>query len=245
MDTAYRLNTRLIKNLSKVLFMPAPEIIATTGINYSTWYRIVESPQLLTVQQLIVVADSLHIPVRRFFSKGKTDIIGRRDDYITEDYQPCRYDTAELQRILDSRPDLSWQMAADANHITRDNFRLSMLAVTHTPVVRFMKACEVWGIDPFMVLIDPNPEPVPEEKNNKRKDYQNLRTEIGELRGDIRRLSDTIDDLTRKYEALLKAHDALAHRVSVNIENVSYSHIGIAADPLSPQDRRSPQDPDK
>ena len=244
MDTTYRLNTKLIKTLSSVLFMPAADIIDATGINRSTWYRIVESPHIITVQQMLLVADKLNIPVRRFFSKGRTDIIGKREDYITEDYRPCRYDADELQRIVDSRPDLSWQQAADATSVTRDNFRLSLLAVTHTPVVRFLKACEVWGIDPFTVLIDPNPEPEAKKKP-RRQNQPDLHTEIGELRSDIRKLSDAVEDLTRKYEALLKAHDALAHSVSVNIGNISYSHIGIAADPLSPQDHRLPQDPDK
>ena len=232
MDKTVRLNTRLVKNLSKVLFMPAAEIIAATGMNRSTWYRIVESPHIVTVQQLLVVADSLHIPARRFFSTGRTDVIGKRDDYITEDYEPCRYDADTLRDIVDSRADLSWKMVADATGVTRDNLRLSLLAVTHTPVVRFLKACEVWGIDPFTILVDPNPEPVPESKRKARRQEQpDLHAEIGELRSDIRTLSESIDDLTRKYEALLKTIDDLTRRVGVNIGNISSSYIGIAADP--------------
>lgn len=235
MDKTVRLNVKLIRNLSKVLFMPAAEIVAVTGLNRSTWYRIVESPHIITVQQLLVVADSLHIPARRFFSTEKADVIGRREDYITEDYRPCRYDADTLQDMVDSRPDLSWQQAADATRVTRDNFRLSMLAVTHTPVVRFLKACEVWGIDPFTVLIDPNPEPITEKKGRQQK-LPDLNAEIAGLRSDVHRLSSTVDDLIRKYEMLLDAHKSLVKRVNVNIENVSSSYIGIAADPLSPTD---------
>lgn len=236
MDKTYRLNTRLIRDLGKVLFMPAAEIVAATGMNRSTWYRIVESPHIITVQQLLVIADSLHIPVRRFFFTGRTDVVGKRDDYITEDYLPCRYDADALQDMVDSRPDLSWQQAADATRVTRDNFRLSMLAVTHTPVVRFLKACEVWGIDPFTVLVDPNPEPVTEKKKGGGKEQTDLHAEIGRLRDDVRALSGTVDDLIRKYEMLLDAHKSLVKRINVNIENVSSSYIGIAANPLSPTD---------
>ena len=236
MDKTYRLNTRLIKNLSSAVFMPAAEIVDATGMNRSTWYRIVESPHILTVQQLIVIADGLHIPVRRFFSEGRTDVIGRREDYIAEDYRPCSYDADTLQDIIDSRPDLSWQMAAEATRVTRDNLRLSLLAVTHTPVVRFLKACEAWKLDPFRILVDPNPEPKTEKRKGQKTEKADLRAEIGRLRDDVQALSGTVEDLVRKYEALLDAHKSLAQRVSVNIGNVSRSYIGITADPLSTKD---------
>jgi len=232
MDKTIRLNTKLIKNLSKVLYMPAAEIVAVTGMNRSTWYRIAESPQIITVQQLLLVANSLHVPVRRFFSTDRTDIVGKREDYITELYEECAYDADMLQSTVDARPDISWQQAADATGVTRDNLRMSLLAVTHTPVVRFLKACEAWGIDPFTILTDPNPEPVKE--TSKAKKQADLRAEISELRKDIRALSETVGELTRKYEALTKKHDALARRVSVNFENVNGSHISIAADELMP-----------
>ena len=223
METPIRLNTKLIKNLSKVLFMPAAEIIATTGMNRSTWYRIAESPHIITMQQLLLVANRLHIPARRFFSTDRTDFIGKREDYITEPYEECAYDADMLQSMVEARPDISWQQAANATGISRDNLRLSLLAVTHTPVVRFLKACEAWGIDPFTILTDPNPEPQKGQKNGKHQDAKDLRAEIGVLRKDIRALSETIGDLKEKYEALLKEHADLERRVGG-------SHIGIAAD---------------
>ena len=232
METPIRLNTKLIKNLSKVLFMPAAEIIATTGMNRSTWYRIAESPHIITMQQLLLVANRLHIPARRFFSTGRTDVIGKREDYITEPYKECAYDADMLQRTVDARFDISWQQAANATGISRDNLRLSLLTITHTPVVRFLKACEAWGIDPFTILTDPNPEPQKEQKKGRRQDAQDLRAEIGVLKNDIRSLSETIADLTRKYEALLKEHADLERRVGG-------SHIGIAAD------ERPEPEPDK
>ena len=231
MDTTIRLNTKLIKNLSKVLFMPAAEIIATTGMNRSTWYRIAESPHIITMQQLLLVANRLHIPARRFFSTGKADFIGKREDYIAEPYEDCTYDSDMLQSTVETRPDISWQQAADATGVTRDNLRLSLLAVTHTPVVRFLKACEAWGIDPFTILTDPNPEPERGEKQKaRRQDTSGIRAEISGLREEVRALSRTVDDLKRKYDELLKAHAALVRRVSVNFENVNASHISIAAD---------------
>lgn len=235
MDTTIRLNTRLVGNMSKALYMPAAEIVAATGMNRSTWYRIVESPHILTVQQLLVIANTLHIPARRFFLTDDDDVIGKREDYVAEPYQECSYDADMLQSTVESRPDLSWQQAAEATGVTRDNLRLSLLGITHhTPVIRFLKACQAWEMDPFTVLIDPNPDPPKPEGRRDRRDHQGLRAEIDALRKDVRSLGETVDGLKRMYEELQKAHAALARRVSVNFENVNGSHISIADNELMP-----------
>ena len=89
-----RLNVRLISSLGNVIIMSAAEMMAAASIATTTWYAIMQKPEGITVQQLLAIANGLHIPVRRFFSFGRTDYIGRRADYIMEPYQPCRYDAA-------------------------------------------------------------------------------------------------------------------------------------------------------
>lgn len=232
-----RMNTKLVGSLGSVLFMQAAEMIVATDIPNSTWYRIMQTPETISIQQLLAIANGLHIPVRRFFSKDRTDIIGRREDYVAEPYVPCTYDHHALQRLVNERPGTTWQKAAEATGMAPSRLRNSLLAVTRTPVTRFLTVCDTFGVDPFTILLDPNPEPAPETKGRgRRQDQADLRAEISELRGDIRRLSDTVDDLMQKYEMLLDAHKSLVKRVNVNIENVSSSYIGIAADPLSPTD---------
>lgn len=42
------------------------------------------------------------------------------------------------------------------------------------------------------------------------------------------------NDIASKYEALLREHHTLLHRISVNIEHFQDSHLSIAAEPASP-----------
>lgn len=230
-----RLNTKLIGSLSNVLFVPAAEIIVASQIANSTYYRIMQTPIIISIQQLLGIANGLHIPVRRFFSVGDVDVIGKYDDYVTDHYLPCSYDNRELQRLIDSRPDATWKKAAKATGMSYSRLRNSLLAFTRTPVTRFLAVCDTFGIDPFTILIDPNPEIKKKEKStlsHSREEDGKIQEEIRLLREDIDKLTAIVDDLTAKYEALLNAHQALANRINVNIGIINGSNIGIAADPL-------------
>lgn len=224
-----RINVKLLSTLASVLHMPAAEVREAAGIARSTWYDIMAKPDAITIQYLLAIANGLHIPVRRFFSTGRSDIVGRREDYVAEPYQECRYEGERLQEIVNSRQDATWKRAAEITDMTYQHIQKSLVAETRTPVARLLDVCHEFSIDPFTILVDPNREP---EKQQKRKGSADLRQEIGQMRKEIRDLSARVDELTQKYESLLKAHSALARRVSVNFENVSSSHISIAADEL-------------
>lgn len=230
-----RLNINLISSLSNVLFIPAAEIIVASHLANSTYYRIMQTPIIISIQQLLGIANGLHIPAKRFFSVGSTDVIGKRDDYIVSPYLPCHYDDAEIQRIVDTRPDATWKKAAKATGMSYSRLRNSLLAITRTPVTRFLTVCDAFKIDPFTILIDPNPESASSgqtipAKNRREAGYR--KEEIHAMREDIQKLITAVDDLSAKYEALLKDHQALANRINVNIGTINGSHIGIAADPL-------------
>ena len=235
-----RLNTNLLKALPNVLFMPALEIRDVTGIAKSTWYDIMAKPDAITIQYLLAIANGLHVPVRRFFSTGRTDIIGKHDDYVTEAYKECHYDGALLTEIINSRPDTTWTKAGKTADMTYHHVQKSLSAKTRTPVSRFLDVCEAFDIDPFTILIDPNPEPRKQggkrkgttatEEEALRKDIQDLTAAVADLTGKYQDITAKYDSLAAKYNDLLSAHRALARRVSVNIENVSSSYIGIAAD---------------
>lgn len=228
------LNTKLITSLSSVLYIPVAEIREAAAITNGTWYRIMSKPSGITIQQLLAISNSMSIPVKRFFRTDRVQFIGKRDDYVADPYTPCYYDNAALQELVSTRTDATWQKAAKKVGMSWSRARKSLLAVTRTPVVRFLDVCDTFGIDPFTILIDPNP--VPKERQGKRNAGKSdgndaLLGEIGRLREDIRTLSATVDDLISKYEALLEAHNRLEHRVSVNIGTVNNSNIGIAAEP--------------
>lgn len=214
---AIRLNTKLIKSLSDVLFMTASEMMDAAQIPCTTWYAIRKKPEDITIQYLLAIANGLHIPVRRFFSTEKATIIGKRDDYITEPYQECIYDADALQEMVDNHADITWKKASDATGITYDNLRKSLLAVRKTPVTRFLTACEAFNINPFTILIDPNPTPKKKRKTtvpagSPAGSDETLRAEVKALTGRLADMNATIADLTQKYDDLMQRHTALLDR---------------------------------
>lgn len=228
-----RLNSKLVSSLGDIIRTPASEMIAITVTNRSTWYRIMNQPEIITVQQLIAIANGLHIPVRRFFTSGKTDVVGKKDDYVIDPYLPCHYDAEVLQEIVSKRPSATWKQAAKATGMSRDNLRNSLLAIRRTPVTRFLAVCSAFQVDPFSILCDPNPR-----QKGRSKGDEEIREEILSLRKEILALSKSIDELTKKYEALLADHQELDKRVnvnSVNIQNFTDSHLSIAANHLDPR----------
>ena len=157
MKRALRLNTTLITSLGRVLGITNTELMEATGIMNATWYRIMGHPDQITVQQLISIANGLRIPVKRFFSIEDTDMVGNKDDYIENPYKPCLYDTKKLLHLIDTCAVATWQDVANTLGISRSNLRNSLLLVTRLPLDRFLTSCEFFGIDPFCVIIDPNP----------------------------------------------------------------------------------------
>lgn len=228
-----RLNTKLIKSLSDVLFMPAADMMKAAGIPCTTWYAVKNEPKGIKVQQLLAIANGLHIPVRRFFSTDSTDIIGRRDDYITEPYRECSYRAEVLQELVSNRADITWKKASDATGITYDNLRKSLLGDRKTPVVRFLTACEAFGIDPFTVLIDPNPETKRNgsaPRGSATRNNKSIRAEIDSLHKQVADLTAAVHNLTQKYDTLLKSYESLNRRVSYDIHHFTDSNIAIAAE---------------
>ena len=89
-----------------------------------------------------------------------------------------------------------------------------------------------------MILVDPNPE---RHTGKRIKPSESMASEIAAIRKDFSSLHETIEELTAKYEALLKAYEQLARQVPVNIGTINGSNIGnigIAADTISaPEDK--------
>lgn len=229
-----RLNLKLIKGLNRVMMLSPGDMIIATHIASTTWYRIMQSPANISVQHLLCIANGLHIPVRRFFSSSPTDMVGLRDDYLMEPYSDCHYDDAALQLIVETRREATWKRAAEATGLTRSHLRNSLLAVTRTPVTRFLKVCEAFEIDPFTILIDPNPGPRRKRGTTPGSSTNDFSAEIADLRHRITELSDTVADLTTKYNDLLNAHEALARSIQVNIQNFTDSHLNIHAAEAEP-----------
>jgi hypothetical protein len=201
-----KLNSQLIVSLADALYVSPSVIYSASGIANSTWYRIMQQPEILTIQQLLGIANGMHIPVKRFFYTGNMLIVGHRDDYITESYTPCRYDADALAEFVATTDSATWLQAAKEIGVGRDNLRHSLLGERRTPVIRFLEVCNVFGINPFRFLIDPNPEV---EIGSGRRNKPAAPTELKALREDMLKLSKTVAQLTEQYKHLLAQHEAL------------------------------------
>ena len=215
MDNCYRLNIQLIKNLGEVIPKPVSWIVNAVGMANSTWYYIHNNPQNISVQQLLQIANGLHIPVRRFFYQGATHFVDHDTDYVMFPYTPCYYDDAALQAYVNENKDATWQGGADKVGMARSRLRDSLLAIRRTPVQRFLDVCREFCIDPFTILVDPNPEQQP----GQNPDTTALRKRMAEL-------SATVEELQHNYRTLLDRHNSLERLV----RDYLGSSLPIAAD---------------
>ena len=212
-----RLNVTLLPALGRVLGKTHAEIMESTGIKNTTWYHIMGHPDEITVQQLISIANGLHIPVRRFFSIDDTDVISSREDYIANPYQPCRYDSKALQHLFNLH-NITWQGAANVLGISRIHLRKSLLSITRLPVARFLAVCETFGIEPFLIIIDPNPQHINRKKQKKvfataqenatiLQDLTNTQRELVNLKAILDKTMQDMAELGEKLDALIGTYE--------------------------------------
>lgn len=219
-----RLNVHLLSTLPRVVRMTHNEVAKASGISIACWYRLVKDPNKITVQQLLGLANGLHIPVSRFFSSGKTDIIGVREDYImTANYQNCYYDSDAIRQRIGKGTATSWNDAASAVGMHWTNVSSSLLAVSRTPMARLISLCETFGFGLFDFLVDPN-------KETQKGVTRDARTEIEGLREEIRALAATVSNLAEKYERLEKENERL--RILFEMKTAARNiPLDVAAEP--------------
>lgn len=212
-----RINIYLINSLGRVLGMTNTELMNATGIMNATWYRIIGHPKQITVQQLISFSNGLNIPIRRFFLYDDTDMVGNKEYYIENPYKQCYYDTKGLLHLIETQAVTTWQDVADALGISRSNLRNSLLLNTRLPLDRFLRACDLFGIDPFCVIIDPNPlqnvhkEPtdeisIKEEFAEIQHDISIIKSEVTILRAEVMNIRRFMSRLDKKIEFFFEDH---------------------------------------
>ena len=226
---SYKLNTRLIATLPRVLRTTHSEMSRASGITNTTWYKLISQPDTISVQQLLAIVNSQCIPVRKFFYP-KTAVIGLLEDYVVfHDFKPCSYNVDAVRHSVGPGTATSWRKVAEAIGMHWTSAAASLLAERPLPVLRLLKFCNAFDFDVFEFLTDDNPE----HTTSGKRAEPNLHNEIAAMREDIRLLSDSLEDLKSKYETLIKDHNDLLHRISVNIEHFQDSHLSIAAEPAA------------
>jgi alkylated DNA nucleotide flippase Atl1 len=152
-----QLNETLLKELPRILYMTNKAISAQSNIANATWYRIVSSPSKISVQQLIDLANGLHIPVSRFISRDGTGVIVQRDNLIISNgYQNCYYDSSAVQKVISSGIVSSYRDAASIVGLHPNRVKESLLAIHRLPVSRLLDFCTTLKLNPFEFIVDPN-----------------------------------------------------------------------------------------
>lgn len=231
MEAQLKLNEKLISQLDLVMGRSFAKLEKEVDIKRSTLYRLKDNPANIDMRQLMAIANGLHIPVRHFFYTGGIYTVDKREDYVTEPYLPCRYEYETLRCIIGNRRDITWVKGYEYTGVTEDNLKNSIMK-DDAPVNRLLDFCKGFGIDPFTVIIDPNPK---EKRKRKRTDGDALLAEMAalhkqvtDLAGKYQALTAKYDDMLRQYASLLSDHQQLIRRFD---EHIGESHLGIAAEP--------------
>lgn len=236
-----KLNENLFKNLAVALRMTYKEISSQSNISMTTLYRIIETPAKISVQQLIDLANGLHVPVSRFFSKDNKETVGGREDYISfNHYKLCFYDKSAMQKIIDSDTISSCRDIASVVGMHPNRVKESLLAEHRLPVTRLLNFCDSINIDFFNFVIDPNSISVhAKEQENKlggmseyaiiMYKFENMLREQAifrdEIRRDIARLNKKIDIIIDDYyeepssPKVAKRTAAMARQIAKEIQS--------------------------
>lgn len=152
-----QLNEKLLKELPRVLFMTHGAISKQSNIAIATWYRIVQTPSKISVQQLLDLANGLQVPVSRFISMDDKNIVSQHKDYIVySGYKKCYYDRNAIQKVISSGMISSYRDAAPFVGLHPNRVKESLLAIHRLPVVRLLKFCTTFTLNVFDFIVDPN-----------------------------------------------------------------------------------------
>ena len=192
-----QLNTYLIVNLDRVLYISKSNIGKIASIPKSTWYDILKKPYGITIEHLLAISNGLHIPVRRFFFTDCGDIKIDRNEYTVSPFMRCHYENAGFQELVNTRSDVTWSKAARATGMSYQHLQKSLLAESRLPVNRFLAVCRAFEVNPFTILIDPNPETT----NSSSGLLTSRDAEIVALRKQVEELSLTVAELKAKVHS--------------------------------------------
>lgn len=210
-----QLNENLFKVMGRVFRMTYKEISSQSNISMTTLYRIIETPAKISVQQLIDLANGLHVPVSRFFSKDSKESVGERDDYINfNHYKLCFYDKSAVQRIIDSDTVSSYRDIASVVGLHPNRVKESLLAEHRLPVTRLLNFCDNLNIDFFSIVVDPNSISSQKNTTTTTSEYVAILHDIAIMQREMASfkilLEDTkrdIDELNRKLDAVTGTDD--------------------------------------
>ena len=225
----------LFSRISKVLDISEAEIARRCGMTQQVLNRYTSTDIMLSVQNLLKICNALRMPAYYFVSEDNHHVVPNRETATIplDQWRPVTWDVQAVELTFGDREgQIFWKDVAEAMGVTSQKPHDRFLLRKRFPVNDFLQTCNKLNLSPFQFLIDPNRDTTAKRKRGsitpgKTTSPPPSPATIADLCRKIDTLSETVADLTQKYQSLLRAHEALAHRVQVNIQNVHNSHIGI------------------
>lgn len=171
-----QLNENLLKGLPRILCVTHSEISAKSNIAIATWYRIFKTPSKITVQQLLDLANGLHVPASRFMINESMDDLGERKDYIvTNGYKKCYYDSDTVRKVVSSGIFSTYRYDPPIAGMRPNRVKDRLLMIHHLPVTRLLLFCSTLNLNPFEFIVDPNTfTEANEQANTTSTPYQEM-----------------------------------------------------------------------
>lgn len=233
-------NMLLFSSLPKVLDLSGAEIARRCEMKQPVLSRYMKNETVLPVDVFIQICNSLRMPAHLFVSYGDNHVTPERENATLPygRWRPIEWDLQAVELTFgDGEGQIFWKDVAEAMGVTSQKPHDRFLLRTRFPIDDFLTVCNHYNLSPFQFLIDQNSEAPAKRKRGSTVHCGSASgkatlpppypADIAVLCRKIDTLSEAVADLTQKYQSLLLAHEALARRVQVNIQNVHNSHIGI------------------
>ena len=234
----------LFSRISKVLDISEAEIARRCGMTQQALNRYTSADIMLSVQKLLKICNAMRMPAYYFVSEDNHHIVPNRETATIplDRWRPITWDIQAVELAFGDREgQIFWKDVAEAMGVTSQKPHDRFLLRKRFPIDDFLQTCNNLNISPFQFLIDHNRDTSDKSKRGNTATRGSAAgkaapplpcpADIAALCRKIDTLSETVADLTQKYESLLHAHEALARHVHVNIQNVHNSHIGINDNP--------------
>lgn len=236
-------NYQLFSRLSDVLDITGTEIARRCGLRQQVLSRYTTNEIVVSVQVLIKLCNSIRMPFHYFIAEDGNCIIPNRESATIpfEYWQPIEWDTQAVEHTFgDGEGRIYWKDVATVMGVSEQKPHERFTLRRRFRITDFLATCSHYDISPYKFLIDRNRDFDKRQKTKPQyRGDDSLIAKIAELSRKMSDLTDTVNRLSDKYDALLKAHEQLAHRAHVNIDTISggyIGNIGIAADPVTQPD---------
>ena len=233
-------NMSLLGRLSKVLDISEAEIARRCGMTQQVLNRYTGADITVSVQVLLKICNALRMPAHYFVSEDNNHAAPSREvaTIPADRWQPVEWDTQAVELTFgDGEGQIYWKDVAKAMGVTSQKPHDRFLLRTRFPIDDFLQTCNRLSLSPFRFLIDPNREVPARRKRSATVPGASPsgktpppHPDIAALCHRIDTLEHTVADLQKQYADLLRAHEALARRVNVNIESINNSSVNIATD---------------